>query len=237
MTWTIELWVEGPTDAVPTTDGEGEDQAGALPALVHRTLEERSGLPEKAYRRAVTAPVRVKLLKDRLRRVVALPGAPAVGAAGWVRKVLMALSQARVEDSAAIVLVVRDCDGVRERLRERDQANDTLHENGQVGLAVAECGETVEAWLLADPAAFRECFGRGPERGLPGNPESVRDPKSILRQVIAELRDPADENPWSVVYAQIASEVQLDVLGEKCPGGYGTFRSDAERLIVPAIRG
>lgn len=44
-----------------------------------------------------------------------------------------------------------------------------------------------EAWLLGDLRAFESVVGRAPRSALPGDPESVLDPKDALRRILADL--------------------------------------------------
>lgn len=85
--------------------------------------------------------------------------------------------------------------------------------------AIANCGRTtivliprreIEAWLLYDPAAIARAFRESAQPKLPGNPESLADPKKHLRDLIR--RKYRKEYLHTVHNAAIAKHVKLNLL-------------------------
>lgn len=230
MTATLELWVEGPTDASLRGEGDAVELRGALPAIVRSTLKELLAQDDDTFERTLPKTcLAVKLLKEKMQKVIALRGTPKP-LTGLARKLWIVLELARRQSPDILVVTFQDCDGDKERLDARDAVNRELARRAIRGHIVAVCVEQVEAWLLADPLAFKRCFGRGPASNMPGQPEDIVDSKQQFHQVFLEL---AAMVPNASDYARVAEAVELDVLNQKCPKGYGRLRADLKELIVP----
>lgn len=226
----LELWVEGPTDArICRPEGEalGRDGPleGALPPLVRKALGEDAPSEDRitAYR-----------LTGRLRKVTRLDNRKLrqrLSTKGW--KVLAAIDQARGNDSQTAIVAIWDRDGEDEPLRDRDLIHETLRERGAMGACVGICIEEIEAWLLADPGAFKRCFGHGLRGGLPGKPEDDPDPKATLDDLL-----PQDvEDGRAVLYRKLAEAADIAVLERKCPRGFGDLVRALDEFIRPRLRG
>lgn len=212
MTWSIEFWVEGPHDE------------SVLPHLTLRTLAELGGTSREEIERSVS--VHCRKLKEVLRPLVGLPGTGKMEP--MARKLLFAFEHRSVD---TLAVAIWDEDGKGERLRIRDQVNEYLVRHGMSGAAAGVCIQTLEAWLLVDPSAFKACFGCGPDSGLPGKPEDSPNPKIVLSEVLSALGvDACAES-----YAALAKSVQLQVLADKCARSYKVFRDDMNRLVVPKL--
>jgi hypothetical protein len=238
MTQELHLWVEGRTDASENTSGDDERRAeygGALMPILRKTLTDLSGL--RAENAEPELRIRVHGLRERLRKVVGFQrtsrAVPSLS--GFARKLAIAFVNAKAKDGQDLIVAVRDCDGYRERISERDQINGHFRDRSQAGLAMGLCIEMVEAWLLPDGAAFAKCFGKGPDKGPSGNPESIRDPKEELLDILGRYEGVSSRRR-SEVYGQLAEHVDLDQLAKNCPDGYRRFRDDLRELIVPAMR-
>lgn len=73
----------------------------------------------------------------------------------------------------------------------------------------------MEAWLLADVDAFNRVAMRRTGRRIGSShqrPEDVLDPKRMLRELLAYVKIPYT----SVVGAEIAAEIDLRILDERC---------------------
>ena len=236
MTFILELWVEGATDATLSDSPEASMQGGALPSIVRRTLSELFDKDSAVFDRVVDSTVRVEWLKVQMRDAVAFSGGGRRNLSLWAKKLLVALEQARWRRSACLIVAIRDRDGDPIRIKERDEVNGVLRDSGQHGHATGVCIEEVEAWLLADSKAIQLCFGRGPEAGIPGNPEAVPEPKELLRSILASLDPEREARPWANVYHEVAQHVNLSRLEKLCPKGYARLRQDLFQLVIPSLR-
>jgi hypothetical protein len=222
MIWDVELWGEGPTDH------------RALGPIVMRTLRDLAGLAEQEFsaRVSTAAGVRFNKLPQMLRLTAALPG-PKKEFSPFGKKILQALTRARSLSPQTLFVVIWDHDVEPARLKVREEVNSHLRQHGQTGAVAAVCVQELEAWLVADPKAFKDCFGRGPQRGVPGKPEDEREPKEILASLLAECAVPEGDRPAAL--ERIADYVDLGELAHKCSAGYGTFRRDAKELLCPIL--
>ena len=212
MTCVMEFWVEGPHDQK------------VLPRLAIRTLAELGKTSPENLERKVD--VRCYSIKDVLRSSVALPGPGKMEP--FARKLLAAFDR---RSPGALAVAIWDEDGRPDRLRSRDQVNNYLARHGQLGAVAGICVRMLEAWLLVDPAAFKSCFGRGPDAGLPGNPEDSEEPKSLLSEILSRLQIEVCGDS----YAALADAVLLPELAKKCAKSYGTFRGDLARFVMPRL--
>jgi hypothetical protein len=238
MTQELHLWVEGRTDASEHSGGDGDPETyhrGALIPLLTKTLRELLANAQRPVE-ADLPDVRVHLLRERLRANVGFQGASAAvgGLKGFARKLAIALVNARAKEGQDVIIAVVDRDGRKERTRERNALNEHLRATASVGFALALCVEMIEAWLLADPAAFVRCFGTGPAGGISGDPEKLPNPKQALLEVLSRYKE-TTERARSEVYAALAEHVDLTQLAERCPIGYARFREDLRDLIVPVL--
>jgi hypothetical protein len=224
----LELWVEGPTDALTSRPGEAARHngaaGGALIPILRKALGDDAPPEERIDAHRLTGRLRgVTRLGDRERR-------RKLSIKGW--KVLAAIDQVQSRDREVAIVAVWDRDGEDEPLRDRDIIHDALRERAAPGACIGICVEEIEAWLLADPGAFKRCFGRGPQRGFPGDPEADPDPKATLESV---LPDEAEEDR-TVLYQKLAEAIDLDVLERHCPRGFGALRRALEEFIRPHFR-
>jgi len=238
MSWELELWVEGPTDAGADgfPESETEEPTGALVPIVRAVLQALSGLSQDAFARVLPeASLRAHLLRERLRTVSSLLKRRRKPVKGRVQKVLQAFDTFSVQNPKTLYLAFWDRDSDPRNLRDRDEIHAELRESGRRALVVGVCVEKVEAWLLADAGAFKRCFGRGPERGLPGDPESIGDPKQPLRDLLDQYDPDRALGSTAVTFREIAKQIDLDVLATHCPKGFGRFQEDAKEFVVPLL--
>jgi hypothetical protein len=239
MTLRLELWVEGPTDAVirrrkNQPDDEAGEVGGALAPLVRKALERTDGLTPQALAAALPErEVHACTLQSRTRDVVRLDNISRqrqLSTKGW--KALAAIMRARRRAPETLIVAVWDRDGKVEPLRDREIILEALREMGG-GAAVGICIEEIEAWLLADPSAFRGAFRRGPRSGIPGNPEDETDPKEVLNTILADYPDTADR---PATFRRLAECVDLETLTRRCPRGFGRLCDALQELIAPHLR-
>lgn len=245
MTLRMELWVEGPTDARTRWRGgvEGEEErppveGGALVPLVRKVLESAEGMSRTALDEALPErEMHAHRLQNRFRDITKLDDGERrrkLSLKGW--KVLAAIDKARHQSPETLVVAVWDRDGEEAPLRDRELILDALRKQGASGAAVGICVEEIEAWLLADPGAFRRAFGRGPTSGLSSSPEDERDPKAKLDAVLAGYPN-SDIDDRAAAFRRLAEAIDLETLARSCPRGFGAFRDALRELIAPLLRG
>ncbi|MBI4699815.1 MAG: hypothetical protein HY744_01390 [Deltaproteobacteria bacterium] len=235
MSWTIELWVEGPTDANTGADGA---LRGALPPMVKRTLAELANTDGTEV--CIEPQILSTVLRDLKVRI---------GLAGkrgqyslHAKKILTAFE--KVLHAGRLAIAVWDADGRPERVRDRNQILGDLRERGKKGAVAGTCIPCVEAWLLADEGGFKRCFGIGPATGVPGDPEAWTGTSQALKEKLHEvIRSCKEASPnlehdvcsTSACYGRLAEKTDLAALASKCPKGYGALREALNEFLVPCF--
>lgn len=236
MSWRLELWVEGPTDAVAGENLANTEPAGALVPIVCRTIHQLTGLGFEDFARLLPKPqITVGLLREKLREVRVFRGAKPFDLSAYASKMLAALYDSRRKGPETLVVATRDRDREPDRVQDRNAVHEAMRRFGWKGQVVAVCIENLEAWLLADPAAFKSCFDKGPESGLPGEPEREPDPKPMLRAILERYKVAEGSSSTSATYRDLAEHIDLDILAKNCPLGYGAFREHVKGMIVPLL--
>ena len=218
----LEIWREGSTDA-------------ALVSIIRRTLLELTELTEEELeQRLPTAETALVRLNAQTGAMVGYSRKPQGKYTPYAKKVLQAFASPKVRKPDTIVVAVWDADRDPTRVLARDQVNSHLREHALTGSSAGVCIQELEAWLLADAGAFRRCFGKGPDSGLSGTPESLSDPKSELNSVLRQL-EVGREASVTDTFIQLSACIDLQELREKCPSGYGTLREDLGVLVSPCL--
>ena len=135
---------------------------------------------------------------------------------GWVR------FAEKEKFDAIILLVDQDKSPARREGLDAAQINQRCSLPRAMGLAV----KTFDAWMLADEVAISNAIDKTVMRQR--SPEAIKDPKQVLHSLI----DGASESRTSV-YLLIAESTNLDTLCERCPEGFGPFRSRLTSLVSP----
>jgi hypothetical protein len=91
----------------------------------------------------------------------------------------------------------------------------------------------IEAWLLYDAGAIATVFQEAKYPKLPGNPESLRDPKKHLRELVRNTY--RKEYLTTVHNPKIAKNMDLASLG-RCPSftPYPIFSATVRRALALA---
>lgn len=243
MTLHLELWVEGPTDAITHARWKDADEGkehtnearGALVPLVKKALLTSPDLNEKKLNEVLPdEQISAHKLTRKLRDAVAFnDDRRQYPISNKGRKLLQAVAKTRNNSPNTMVLAVWDRDGKVENERDRDGILKILSEKGKQGAAVAVCVEELEAWLLADPAAFRRCFKKGPKKGVPGTPENVSNPKEKLLELLNDL-DLAEEER-AAIYHKLAEHIDVDALAKNCPRGFEPMRKAVSEFLAPCV--
>jgi hypothetical protein len=180
---------------------EYESLVGALETLIRRLLPD--------------VPIDIetdRVSSSRVRGFHGKGGRLFKRAVAWLR-------EAKKCGFAALILVV-DRDGEKDRVGQisRAQESDLVQLSRAMGIAI----EAFDAWMLADERALTTALGYTVDRQP--DPESIADPKESVRA----LRSQAGLDPsLPELYANIAHQIGLDLLAQRCPGGFAPF---AERV-------
>ena len=179
---------------------DNEPMNGPLVRLVDRVLKAQGVSPPLEYERRAVSKLR--------------PGMMTAGkATNYQHRAVAWIRQAQLDGFDALVLVVD-----QDNSPERKEGLDAAHENQLYALprAIGLAVKTFDAWMLADEQAISKAIEKTVQRQK--SPESIKDPKQILHQLI----DGASE-PRTTVYLRIAEHSSLDTLRERCLEGFEPF--------------
>jgi len=186
--------------------------------LVSEGEHELRGALEALVRKLVLQPVECdpKKVTDREFRVH-----PGKGR-GFFKKALRCMQWAKEHQYEGVVLVV-DRDGDTSRSRQFDEAQESPLPEIRRALGVAV--ETFDAWMLADEQALSYVLGSTIQR-LP-DPEGMKEPKAVC----TNLRDAARLSlGLADLYHVLAGAIQVAVLENRCPQGFGVFAQRVRQL-------
>lgn len=102
---------------------------------------------------------------------------------GKIRRKCRAWAEALTRSDCEWIVVLHDLDE-RDETQLRSQLTQSLKGITSCGSVVLIPRKEIEAWLLYDPEAIARVFGQHIVPKLPGNPESLNDPKRYLRDLI-----------------------------------------------------
>ncbi|MFP4435407.1 MAG: hypothetical protein ACLFTN_13165, partial [Phycisphaerae bacterium] len=206
----ILIYCEGKNEHGGCWDEErvGMDHPGALPRLVNRLL------PEAADWSFCCKP---------WKNVKAPQGKGPLLA----RKTMVAMTRGGLDGFDAVV-VVMDRDRVRSRLNDlatgRDDSSSDIS-SPFVPCAVGVAVETFDAWMIVDGGAAK-CAGaegantHGEPEKLTGKEKSGNHPKDRAEDIFG--------GGLTEAYSAVAPSVDLDMLRERCPNGFGAFADDVQ---------
>jgi len=143
---------------------------------------------------------------------------------------------------AAVVVIDRDRTEPRRRLRALREQRDRLRSDPErplaIPMAVGVAVETIEAWLLADEVTLCDVLRlphpsqpRGSPEDLDGRPSEPTHPKYVLNAYFN--RDKYRTRGFLDRVAEVAREMDLDVVARRCPRGFRRFREDVIRELGP----
>jgi hypothetical protein len=220
---------EGPTD-LGRAEIDGTLQLeGALPILVRKLISDPSS----------ETPIEIRGIEYKKLRLFGGVSGKRRSSKGYVNKLRALIGLREGREADAIVAVV-DRDG--ERFNDRiDDLNDGREELSRAGkaCAVGMTIEELEAWLLADEKALRialedESIQRqpDPEKLSARDEKNDRNPKGRLeRLMVAALEGEIPQSDFPEHYAAIAREIDLAVLDQRCPEGFGPFAQQVRELV------
>lgn len=187
--------------------------------IVSEGNHELAGALETIVRRVtgITAPIDLLKVSDPAVRVHHGKGP------GYFKKAIRCLLYAAERGYDALVLLIDQDDQV-DRRRQLSDAQDDLR-LGTIPRAMGVAVITFDAWMLADEQALTKVLSRPVQRQP--DPERIRDAKSAC----VALRDEAG-SALSLTdrYAELASEIDLNVLESRCPLGFEPFARRAQQM-------
>jgi len=190
--------------------GTSQEPGGSLSVLVERLL-------------GSSVDIKTKKISDNTVRM----HTPKGSGSNLEKRFMAWMNYAKRKEFQAVVILT-DQDGKRERQSDIDGAQQLDYPDipRACGLAIRQ----YDAWMLADETALSsvldKTIGRQPD------PEGIRDPKSCCQQ----LRDSSTiEINLTDMYRQVAENLDLDILIERCPNGFKPF-SDRVKSLSPSER-
>lgn len=102
---------------------------------------------------------------------------------GKLRRKCGAWARNLVQQGCRWIIVVHDLD-VNDERELRGRLTASIRPAGAEASVVLIPKREIEAWLLYDARAIATAFGERPLLPLPGNPESIGDPKKHLHELI-----------------------------------------------------
>jgi hypothetical protein len=198
-------------------------------------LRSLSGLDEMAFESVLpSSRVKIHSLKEMTRKSIGFKGGGDPSLDGASKKLMLAFREAEKRDRTLVVAAWDRDHGIDAALRvtRRDLMIEHMQRHRRQGQVPVLCIQEGEAWLLADANAARACGAEIRPKAWPTRPEEVKNPKEYLERI---LKDGGLElKAW--LYTEIAESVDLAVLKNGCPNGYGKFVEHASELLVPVLR-
>lgn len=143
---------------------------------------------------------------------------------GYFKRAVRWLHEAEKRGFDGLVMVI-DEDGDRPRATQITRAQDfaELSLRRAIGVAI----RTFDAWMLADEQTLTSVQGCVVNQ-LPA-PETIRSPKERCANL---LEDSENRMSQSEMYAKIAERVDLDLLAQRCPCGFGVFSARVRAVFA-----
>ncbi|MBN2180871.1 MAG: DUF4276 family protein [Sedimentisphaerales bacterium] len=143
---------------------------------------------------------------------------------GYFKRAVRWLKEAEERGVNALVLLI-DEDGESERIEQIQSAQNYLLT--QLPRAMGVAIRMFDAWMLADEKALTEVLGYRVNRQP--DPETIRNPKQICAELLEE--SPA-QIPQREMYAGISSNIDIDILSDRCPLGFEPFAKYVKNLFL-----
>ena len=102
---------------------------------------------------------------------------------GKIMRKCRAWAEILVRQGCLWVVVVHDCDRNEENALRQKLKAAVAGVNTRASIVLIPVRE-IEAWLLFDPKAIASTFREGKKPVLPGDPESLQDPKKKLGEIV-----------------------------------------------------
>lgn len=192
----------------------GEEQYGALRALIERILDGKVALPPPEIRRI--SDVNVATIRGRGK--------------GYLPRLMAWLRWAERENRFDFVVIVFDEDNVLERRKAAENAQENLVQ-AAIPRAIGVAIRTFDAWMLADQKALQSVLGTNVD--FISRPEDEEDPKSCCKQL---ARTAGYEGATRDLYLKLITDhnLSIETLEKLCPKGFQPFAERVRKLFSTA---
>lgn len=141
---------------------------------------------------------------------------------GFFKRAVRWLHEAKKRGYDALVLVI-DEDGESQRVQELDQAQQ--YRGTELARAFGLAIRTFDAWMLADERALSQVLDFPVTRQA--LPETLKAPKEVCSDLLASSTCDCTQ---SELYASVAERLDLALLRERCPRGFGVLATRLEPM-------
>ena len=146
---------------------------------------------------------------------------------GYFKRAIRWLKEAESRQVDVLVLLI-DEDGRRERVKQIRDAQDFFMSRFPRAMGVAI--RTFDAWMLADEKTLTEVLGYQVNRQP--DPESIRNPKQVCADLLAKSQNQMSQ---SEMYARVSSEIDVDILSDRCQSGFKLFATSVRRVFEQIV--
>jgi hypothetical protein len=133
------------------------------------------------------------------------------------------LKEAEKKGADALILLI-DEDGIRERIGQIQEAQDSLL--SQLPRAMGVAIRMFDAWMLADEKALTEVLGNNVNRQT--NPETIGNPKQVCAKLLADSQIQISQ---SEMYASVSSRINIEILCDRCKSGFKPFATYVRNIF------
>jgi hypothetical protein len=133
------------------------------------------------------------------------------------------LKEAEKKGADALILLI-DEDGIRERIGQIQEAQDSLL--SQLPRAMGVAIRMFDAWMLADEKALTEVLGNNVNRQT--NPETIGNPKQVCAKLLADSQIQISQ---SEMYASVSSKINIEILCDRCKSGFKPFATYVRNIF------
>ena len=134
---------------------------------------------------------------------------------GYFKRAVRWLKEAENRQVDALVFLI-DEDGKAERIEQIRDAQKSLL--SQLHRAMGVAIRMFDAWMLADEKTLTHVLDYNVNRLV--DPETIRNPKQVCADLLADSHLQMSQ---SEMYTKVSSEIDLDILCDRCQSGFRPF--------------
>ena len=142
---------------------------------------------------------------------------------GYFKRAIRWIKEAENRQADALVFLI-DEDGKSERIEQIRDAQD--FPLSQLRRAMGVAIKMFDAWMLADEKTLTQVLGYHVNRQP--DPETIRNPKQVCADLLVESQDQMSQ---SEMYAKVSSEIDIDILCDRCPSGFKPFATYVRNIF------